>query len=314
MLTFAALTPHPPIIIPEIGKDEAKKVKKTIEAMQKLARALKKSSPDTIIVISPHGLVYPDRINICGMELLRGSLAQFGVESINYKFKNDILLAQKIDKAANKNGIQALLYHNGNSFFELDHGIVVPLYFLVSRGNQGSPSTWPGKARPSGKATTPSPLGGLWRNEVKILPIAYSFQDKGLLFAFGEIIFEIAQKSKKKIALIASGDLSHRLIQTAPLEGAPLGQHGYSESGPSKTLAETGKEFDKLLLNYLKDKDTQGILEMDDDFIEEAGECGYRSILMLIGALSKINFETEILSYEGPFGVGYAVVNFALQN
>ena len=129
----------------------------------------------------------------------------------------------------------------------------------------------------------------------KILPIAYSFQDKGLLFAFGEIIAEVCQKSKKKVAIIASGDLSHRLIQTSPA--------GYNTSG---------KEFDKLLLNYIKAKDTQGILEMDDEFIEEAGECGYRSLLILLGAIEKLDWQPKILSYEGPFGVGYGVVNFKL--
>lgn len=265
MLSFAALVPHPPIIIPEIGGDETKKVSQTIKAMQKLAQALKKSSPDTIIVISPHGLVYPDRINICGMGNLKGNLLQFGAINLKFKFKNDLELAEKLAAEAEKNGVQTLLYHNSDSLFELDHGIVVPLYFLT-------------------KAL---------KKEIKIIPITYSYQEKGLLFAFGEIIQEVCQKSKKKIALIASGDLSHRLIQTAPA--------GYSESG---------KEFDKLLLDYLKAKDTQGILEMDDDFIEEAGECGYRSLLILLGAIKKLNWQPEILSYEGPFGVGYTVVNF----
>lgn len=266
MLSFAALTPHPPIIIPEIGGEETKKVSSTIAAMEKLASDLKKSDPDTIIIISPHGMIYPDRINICGMGRLQGGLEQFGVSNINFKLQNDLELAETLAREAEKNGIQTLLYDNGNSVFELDHGTIVPLYFLLKK-----------------------------IMDVKILPIAYSFQDKGLLFAFGEIIAELSKKIDKRIALIASGDLSHRLIQTAPA--------GYSESG---------KEFDKLLLNYLKDKDTQGILEMDDEFIEEAGECGYRSILILLGAIDKTNWQPEILSYEGPFGVGYGVVNFKL--
>lgn len=267
MLTFAALAPHPPIITPEIGKEETKKVKKTITAMEKLAGDLKKSNPDTIIVISPHGLIYPDRINICSMPELKGGMQQFGVGEINYKFQNDLGLAEILSRKAGENGIQTLLYDNGDSSFELDHGAVVPLYFLTKK----------------------------LKKEVKILPIAYSFQDKGLLFAFGEIIEEVARKSKRKIALVASGDLSHRLIQTAPA--------GYSESG---------KEFDKLIINHIKAKDVQAILEMDDDFIEEAGECGYRSLLILLGTINKLDFKPEILSYEGPFGVGYAVVNFDL--
>ena len=297
MLNFLALTPHPPIIIPEIGGDDSKKTTKTIAAMEKLAQKIKKASPETIIIISPHGLVYPDRINICGMPELKGGMQQFGVGEINYKFQNDLGLAEILSHKAEENGIQNLLYDNGNPSFELDHGTVVPLYYLLSRGHQVPPSTRPGEARPSGKVAAPPPLTNHFRSDVKILPIAYSFQDKGLLFAFGEIIAEVARKSKRKIALIASGDLSHRLIQTAPA--------GYSKSG---------KEFDKLIINHIKAKDIQAILEMDDDFIEEAGECGYRSLLILVGALSKMNFKPEVLSYEGPFGVGYAVVNFKIQN
>ena len=266
MLNFAALVPHPPIIIPEVGKEETKRVKKTITAMEKLADDLKKSNPETIIVISPHGLIYPDRINICDMRRLVGSLSQLGDISLKLELTNDLELGSMISKKAEKNDVQTILYDNGEAKYELDHGTVVPLYFLLKR-----------------------------IADVNVLPIVYSFQDKGLLFSFGKTIFEVAAKSKKKIALVASGDLSHRLIQTAPA--------GYNKAG---------KEFDKLLLDYLKQKDVQGILEMDDDFIEEAGECGYRSLLILLGAINKLDFKPKILSYEGPFGVGYAVVNFKI--
>lgn len=46
----------------------------------------------------------------------------------------------------------------------------------------------------------------------------------------------------------------------------------------------------------------------------EAGECGLRSFSFLLGILeeSKINWKPEVLSYEGPFGVGYLVANFRL--
>lgn len=264
MLKFAALTPHPPIIIPEIGESQIIKVKKTIKAMGKLSKMPALKSCQTLIVISPHGLIYPDRINICGMPDLAGDLSQFGLGEVNFRFKNDLALAGKIDAQAEKNGLQTLLYDNGNNRFELDHGTLVPLYYLSK--NMDKP---------------------------EIVPIAYSYQDKATHFAFGEVIYEVISQTKKNIGLIASGDLSHRLIQSAPA--------GYSEKG---------KEFDKLLINYLKEKDIQGILEMDDDFIEEAGECGYKSILVLLGAINKLNWQPEILSYEGPFGVGYAIINF----
>jgi len=267
MIVFSAITPHPPIIIPEVGKGETKKVKKTISAMEKLAKDLEEAEPDTIIVITPHGLVYPNQMNICGMEKLIGDFSTFGAPEPRMSFKNDLLLADKLDRAGRKNGVKTILYHNGDRELVLDYGVLVPLYFLTQ---------------------------GL--TEIEVLPIAYSYQSRAEHFSFGEIIAETCGKSKKRIAIIASGDLSHRLIPSAPA--------GYNASG---------KQFDKLLMNYLKEKDIQGILEMDEGFVEEAGECAYRSILILLGTIEKLDWQPEILSYEGPFGVGYLVANLKIK-
>ena len=102
------------------------------------------------------------------------------------------------------------------------------------------------------------------------------------------------QSSKSKIALIASGDLSHCLKEEGP--------YGFHPDGP---------KFDKALIEYLKKKDIKNFLKLDDYF-PEAGECGLRSFCFLLGILeaSGIDWQPEILSYEGPFGVGYLVANF----
>jgi len=269
MITFAAITPHPPIIVPEVGGKETKKVRKTIEALKKLSVKLNQAEPETIIIISPHGLIYPDRMNVCGIAELTGDFSQFGAPDVKFKLKNDLEFASYIDQKANKESIETLLYDNGNGDrnFELDHGILVPLYWLSKN----------------------------LENSFKLIPIAYSFQDRLQHFAFGQIIGEICAQEKKSIALIASGDLSHRLVPGAPA--------GYSQ---------IGKEFDETLINLIKKNDVRGILELDEDFIEEAGECGYRSILILLGAIEKLKYQPKILSYEGPFGVGYLVANFEL--
>lgn len=263
-LSFAAITPHPPIIIPEIGGEETKKVQKTIKAMEKLAQDLAKTEPDTIIIISPHGLIYPDRMNICGMPKLAGDFSQFGAPQITQKFENNLELAQKIDQKAQKEGIETLLYDNGEEAYILDHGVMVPMYFLAQE------------------------IG-----TVKVLPIAYSYQSRQLHFAFGQVISDVLKKENTKIALIASGDLSHRLIPSAPA--------GYSFQG---------KNFDEKIVQLLKNNQVQKILELSEDFVEEAGECGYHSILILLGALYNRKYRPQILSYEGPFGVGYLVAEF----
>lgn len=101
----------------------------------------------------------------------------------------------------------------------------------------------------------------------------------------------------KKLAWIASGDMSHRLKEDGP--------YGLHPSGP---------KFDREFIERLKKKDVGGILNMDPKLIEEAGECGLRSFCMLLGALegAKIKWQSKILSYEAPFGVGYLVANMRI--
>lgn len=101
---------------------------------------------------------------------------------------------------------------------------------------------------------------------------------------------------KSKVALIASGDLSHCLKEDGP--------YGFHHDGP---------KFDKELIESLKKKDIENILKLDDKY-PGAGECGLRSFCFILGILeaSGINYQPEILSYEGPFGVGYFVANFKL--
>jgi len=102
------------------------------------------------------------------------------------------------------------------------------------------------------------------------------------------------ESSKSKVAVIASGDLSHCLKTEGP--------YGLHPDGP---------KFDKALIDYLQKKDIKNFLKLDEMY-PEAGECGLRSFSFVLGILeaSGINWQPEILSYEGPFGVGYLVVNF----
>lgn len=115
-------------------------------------------------------------------------------------------------------------------------------------------------------------------------------------FEKGKRIFQEFEKNKK-YALIASGDLSHCLKEEGP--------YGFHPDGP---------KFDKDLINSLKKKDVERIFKLDEIY-PGAGECGLRSFCFLLGILetSEINWQPEILSYEGPFGVGYLVANFKLK-
>ena len=129
----------------------------------------------------------------------------------------------------------------------------------------------------------------------KIRTYLTGIEEPEYYFEQGKKIYDSKIKNQKsKVALIASGDLSHCLKEEGP--------YGFNSQGP---------QFDKALIEYLEKKDIDNFLKLNKKF-PQAGECGLRSFSFLLGILesSKVDWRTEILSYEGPFGVGYLVANF----
>lgn len=260
MFSFATICPHPPIIIPTIGSEvDFKKVQKTVKGMEELRQRMEKVSPETLILISPHGPVGFKEMGVIVNRSLSGSFVMFEDLATQFSFQNNEQIYKKIKNECGKEKVPLKIYKAG----ELDHGTLVPLYYLAQN------------------------------LQPRIVPMAYSLLDNSVHFLLGKILGRIAMEEKSKIGIIASGDLSHRLLPSAPA--------GYSPRG---------KEFDEKLVKLLKEQDIEGILKMDEDLIEEAGECGYKSIVILLGALSELKkWNFKILSYEGPFGVGYLVAN-----
>ncbi|MCK4525319.1 MAG: AmmeMemoRadiSam system protein B [Candidatus Andersenbacteria bacterium] len=262
MLKFASICPHPPLLIPSIGKNYFAQIRSTVRAMNELGNQIKEKEIDTIIIISPHGPVQMDTMSINSAKCLQGDFAQFG-DNTSMKIENDIDLGASIKRVADSRDIPTELVGDGIS---LDHGAMVPLFFL--------------------KKHVP---------KVKIVSITFSYLDYKKHFEFGEAIYEVIESTDKNVALVASGDLSHRLTPDAPA--------GYSPEG---------KKFDELLIELLEKNKVDEILNLDSSLVEEAGECGLRSIIILLGALSNLEYKFEKLSYEGPFGVGYLVGKFTV--
>lgn len=261
-LIFAAICPHPPILIPNIGKGHLKKIQKTKEAMEKLEEDFYSAKPETVIVISPHGRLMSQAFTINHSPALKGDFVDFGDLATSLEFKNDLALAYQIrEKVETKIPLVLTISER------LDHGSCVPLFYLTQH-----------------------------LKDVKVIPLGYSFLGRAVHFNLGSFIRSVLNNTNKRVAIIASGDLSHRLTMDAPA--------GYSPRG---------KEFDEKLVELLNSKKIKEILKIKKPLLEEAGECGYRSILILLGAIAEINFQPEILSYEGPFGVGYLVANFTIR-
>ncbi len=265
-LVFAALCPHPPLLIPEVGKEQTEKVKDTTKSYELLAKEIEDAEPDTVVIMSPHGLVYPDSFNVNAIKRLKGDFGQFGAPEVSFSYSNNLDLVSDVVKRADEKRIPVVPYDDGSGFFRLDHGALVPLYFLMA--NLGS--------------------------NTSVIPMAYSYADSKTHFEFGKFLAEIFAKRPERIAFIASGDMSHRLI----------------ENPPASTI---GKKFDQDIVNFIKSKDTESIIEYSPESRETAGECAYNSLVTLLGVINRLDYHPDILSYEAPFGVGYLVCNFQLR-
>ncbi len=150
-----------------------------------------------------------------------------------------------------------------NIDLELDHGAMVPLYFVDNNKNY------------------------------KLVHITYGMLSPLELMNFGKCINKAVLDTNKKAVFIASGDLSHRLTKDGPYPYTPL-----------------GAEFDKELISTLEKGDLKSLFTLDKHLICEAGECGLRSLYILAGAINDNTISSKLLSYEGPFGVGYGIMEF----
>lgn len=261
-LVFAAITPHPPLLIPSIGKDALKKVEKTKKAMEKLEEDLYLTSPDVIVIISPHGSFFKDAFTIHHSIEYETDFREFGDLATRAKFHGETNLTYQIREATKKNSMPATMI----SEKIIDHGAAVPLIYLT--------------------AHLPN---------VSIVPIGFCDLDWKTHADFGYLIKEQIMNTNKRVAVIASGDLSHALNNEAPA--------GFNTAGP---------EFDKKIQELLENHNVAGMIQMDPHFTNDAAECGLRSFLILMGILRGVDYTYKHYSYEGPFGVGYLVANFVL--
>ncbi|MDP2708751.1 MAG: AmmeMemoRadiSam system protein B [bacterium] len=260
-IVFSAITPHPPILIPAIGKENINKLIDTARSYLKLEEDLYASQADTILIISPHGHPQEQSFAINLNPEFYGNFEEFGDLTTKFKLAGNIGLAHKIkEKLETKAPLQLI------SDDKLDHGASVPLYLLTRH-----------------------------LPKIKIIPIYYSGLDLSAHFNFGQAVKSKLLGAPARVAIIASGDLSHRLTKNAPA--------GYSPKG---------KKFDKKLIEHLLKKQTEEIMKFKSDLVADAAECGLKSIVMLLGIIEGMKYEPRLLSYECPFGVGYLTMKFKL--
>jgi MEMO1 family protein len=124
----------------------------------------------------------------------------------------------------------------------------------------------------------------------RVIGMGYSFLSTQDHLKFGACIRRAIDQAGRSVAFIASGDLSHRLKPEAPAGYNPAA-HG----------------FDDQVVDALRQNAPELIIGIDQQLRRIAGECGYRSMLVVLGATRELPGAAEVLHYEAPFGVGYLV-------
>jgi AmmeMemoRadiSam system protein A len=256
-LVFSGIAPHPPIMVPEVGRDAADRVRDSIDAMAELTRRLIETGAETVILISPHAPLEADSfVAYQGPEVF-GDFANFHASDTEFSVHVDDELLRAITQTAADKGFRLSTLDDEL----LDHGTAVPLYFLLRNG---------------------------WHGQV--VALGYSFLSNDDHLRFGSCIAKAIDRIGRRVAFIASGDLSHRLRPEAPA--------GFNPSA---------HVFDEEVMNALRANEPNRIVEIDHGLRKLAGECGYRSMLVAIGATSELPLSCEVMNYEAPFGVGYLV-------
>lgn len=188
------MVPHPPLIIPEVGGGEEKKIQHTIDAYQKAAKMIGSLRPETIVLLSPHQTMYADYFHISPGSGAKGDFGQFRAGQVSMEVTYDTEFVGALCEAAKEAGIEAGTL--GEREKRLDHGTMVPLYF-VNR-------YWTGYQ--------------LVRIGLSGLPLTVHYR-------LGQCIRETAETLGRNTVVIASGDLSHKLKEDGP--------YGYQAEGPA---------------------------------------------------------------------------------
>lgn len=258
-IKFAGISPHPPIIVPEVGRGREQEAQATLEALARLAADLRHHAPQTVVLIATHGPLRPTAFALLTAANAEGDFAQWGAPQVQLRFEVDGEAVQAIGEEARRAGLPLVSIDRwGNG---LDWSCTVPLYHLRP-GLEGA----------------------------KLVFLTVSFLPLHQHFALGQAVRRALERLGRPAAIIASADLSHRL--------SPEGPYGFDPAGP---------QFDRTVREAVANWDVATVLDMDAGFRERAGDDAVPSLSFLMGTLDGLRVRPRVLSYQGPWGVGYLV-------
>ena len=258
----AFMVPHPPMIVPEVGRGGEKDIEKTVRAYERVAEEVAALRPETIIVTSPHTVMYTDYFHISPGRSATGSFAQFRAKNVRFEEEYDTELIRAVTDIAQENAFPAGTL--GERDASLDHGVMVPLYFIEK----------------------------LYK-DFKLVRIGLSGFPLAMHYELGQILRRAVQETGRRVVIIASGDLSHKL-QT-------YGPYGFADEGP---------QYDERIMDVMGRGAFGELFDFEESFCEKAAECGHRSFVIMAGAFDGQAVRSKMLSHEDVTGVGYGICTF----
>lgn len=188
----AILTPHPPVLLPEVGRGQEQEIHATVSAMRTAAEQVARWDPDVLIVASPHTIMYGDYFHIAPGRGAVGDMSAFSAPQVRIQVQYDVPLRDEIVSRAQAAGLRAGTL--GQRDPALDHGVLIPFYFLR-------------------KAGVECPI-------VRMGLSGFSPLDH---YRLGRCVAEAAEALGRRAVFVASGDLSHKLKENGPYGLAPEG-------------------------------------------------------------------------------------------
>lgn len=189
----AYMVPHPPMIVPQIGKGSEKQITKTIRAYETVADEIAALKPETIIISSPHSTLYADYFHISPGKSAAGDFGRFGASEVSFRETYDAELRERICRIAKEKDFPAGTL--GERDRNLDHGTMVPLYFIEQK-----------------------------YQDFQLIRIGLSGLSLADHYVLGQIIRQAVEETGRRTVYVASGDLSHKLQEYGP--------YGFAAEGP----------------------------------------------------------------------------------
>lgn len=189
----AVMVPHPPLIIPDVGRGQEKAIQATIDAYHEAAKKIASWQPDTVVVLSPHSIMYADYFHISPGTGARGDFGQFRAPQVKIQVQYDTELVEALSQEAEAREIPAGTMGERDS--RLDHATMIPLWFLNH-----------------------------YYTDYKTVRIGLSGLPLSQHYMLGQCIQKAAELCGRNIVVIGSGDLSHKLKEDGP--------YGFQKEGP----------------------------------------------------------------------------------